>query len=118
MEKNKKGKYPSKGMNALAKKRPDVAKKIMGYKEGGKAKTSYRSMTKNERTQAYMKAAMQESGMTPSKAYRKATSISEQKPASKAKEQTRAGMMNGGVANHAQLTGFGKVRPEVKKFGK
>ena len=37
MEKNKKGKYPSKGMNALAKKRPDVAKKIMGYKEGGRA---------------------------------------------------------------------------------
>jgi hypothetical protein len=54
---NKKGKYPSKGMNALAKKRPDVAKKIMGYKDGG-------------------------------------------------------------VVNHAQLTGFGSVRPEVKKFGK
>ncbi len=64
-ENGKKGKYPSKGMNALAKKRPDVAKKIMGYKEGG-----------------------------------------------------RAEMMDGGVANHAQLTGFGKVRPEVKKFGK
>ena len=27
-------------------------------------------------------------------------------------------MMDGGVANHAQLTGFGAVRPEVKKFGK
>tara|TARA_E500000318_G_scaffold33362_1_gene32949 strand:+ start:250 stop:477 length:228 start_codon:yes stop_codon:yes gene_type:complete len=25
---------------------------------------------------------------------------------------------DGGVANHAQLTGWGKVRPEVKKFGK
>jgi hypothetical protein len=34
----KNGKYPSKGMNALAKKRPDVAKKIMGYKKGGKNK--------------------------------------------------------------------------------
>ena len=34
----KKGKYPSKGMNALAKKRPDVAKKIMGYKDGGPIK--------------------------------------------------------------------------------
>ena len=64
-ENGKKGKYPSKGMNALAKKRPDVAKKIMGFKKGGRAK-----------------------------------------------------MMDGGVANHAQLTGFGKVRPEVKKFGK
>ena len=63
--KKENGKYPSKGMNALAKKRPDVAKKIMGYKEGGRAK-----------------------------------------------------MMDGGVANHTQLTGFGKVRPEVKKFGK
>lgn len=25
---------------------------------------------------------------------------------------------DGGVVNHAQLTGFGAVRPEVKKFGK
>ena len=33
-----KGKYPSKGMNKLASKRPDVAKKIMGYKEGGRMK--------------------------------------------------------------------------------
>ena len=29
-----KGKYPSKGMNSLASERPDVAKKIMGYKKG------------------------------------------------------------------------------------
>lgn len=64
-DKKNKGKYPSKGMNALAKKNPEVAKKIMGYKEGGRAK-----------------------------------------------------MMNGGVVNHTQLTGFGAVRPEVKKFGK
>jgi len=33
----KKSKYPTKGMNALAKNNPDVAKKIMGYKEGGMA---------------------------------------------------------------------------------
>tara|TARA_X000001382_G_scaffold110252_1_gene86729 strand:- start:167 stop:436 length:270 start_codon:yes stop_codon:yes gene_type:complete len=33
----KKSKYPTKGMNALASERPDVAKKIMGYKEGGMA---------------------------------------------------------------------------------
>ena len=33
-----KKKYPSKGMNALAEKRPDVAKKIMGYKDGGRMK--------------------------------------------------------------------------------
>ena len=32
-----KGKYPSKGMNKLAEGNPDVAKKIMGYKKGGKA---------------------------------------------------------------------------------
>ena len=30
----------------------------------------------------------------------------------------RKKMMDGGVVNHAQLTGFGAVRPEVKKFGK
>ena len=36
MKKN--GKYPSKGMNALASKRPDVAKKIMGYNKGGDIK--------------------------------------------------------------------------------
>ena len=35
MDKKKKGKYPSKGMNALASERPDVAEKIMGYKDGG-----------------------------------------------------------------------------------
>ncbi len=31
------GKYPSKGMNTLAEKNPGVAKKIMGYRKGGKA---------------------------------------------------------------------------------
>ena len=30
------GKYPSKGMNTLAEKNPGVAKKIMGYRKGGK----------------------------------------------------------------------------------
>ena len=35
--KSKNGKSPSKGMNKLAEKRPDVAKKIMGYKKGGSA---------------------------------------------------------------------------------
>ena len=34
----KKSKYPTKGMNALAKNNPDVAKKIMGYKDGGMTK--------------------------------------------------------------------------------
>ena len=36
MKKN--GKYPTKGMNALASKRPDVAKNIMGYQKGGTPK--------------------------------------------------------------------------------
>ena len=31
------GKYPTKGMNKLAEGNPGVAKKIMGYKKGGKA---------------------------------------------------------------------------------
>ena len=36
VEKKKvKGKYPSKGMNSLSKKNPELAKKIMGYKDGG-----------------------------------------------------------------------------------
>ena len=44
-----KGKYPSKGMNSLASERPDVAKKIMGYKKGGAAsKGTYK--TKDGRT--------------------------------------------------------------------
>jgi len=34
------GKYPNKGMNALAKKNPKVAKKIMGYADGGMAELS------------------------------------------------------------------------------
>ena len=29
------GKYPNKGMNALAKEKPEVAKRIMGYSDGG-----------------------------------------------------------------------------------
>ena len=33
-----KKKYPTEGMNALAEERPDVAKKIMGYKDGGRMK--------------------------------------------------------------------------------
>ena len=33
----RKDKYPTKGMNKLAKSNPGVAKKIMGYKEGGMA---------------------------------------------------------------------------------
>jgi hypothetical protein len=31
------GKYPSEGMNTLSEKNPGVAKKIMGYRKGGKA---------------------------------------------------------------------------------
>lgn len=34
------GKYPNKGMNALAKKNPKVAKKIMGYADGGEVELS------------------------------------------------------------------------------
>ena len=34
------------------------------------------------------------------------------------KEGGRAKMMDGGVSNHAQLTGFGAVRSDVKSFGK
>jgi len=37
-DKKVKGKYPSKGMNALARKNPKVAKKIMGYEMGGRVK--------------------------------------------------------------------------------
>ena len=36
-----KGKYPSKGMNSLASERPDVAKKIMGYKNGKLVKKNF-----------------------------------------------------------------------------
>ena len=51
-----------------------------------KSKSPMRSMTKNEKTQNYMKAAMQEPGMTPGKAYRKAKIMSE-KPAKKLPEK-------------------------------
>ena len=40
-------KYPNKGMNALAKKNPKVAKKIMGYRDGGLS-TVERAMDTNE----------------------------------------------------------------------
>lgn len=43
------GKYPNKGMNALAKERPEVAKKIMGYDAGGVVMTpAQRAMDKNK----------------------------------------------------------------------
>ena len=41
------GKYPNKGMNALAKEKPEVAKKIMGYRDGGLS-TVERAMDTNE----------------------------------------------------------------------
>tara|TARA_B100001059_G_scaffold181653_2_gene182678 strand:- start:7840 stop:8190 length:351 start_codon:yes stop_codon:yes gene_type:complete len=41
------GKYPNKGMNALAKDKPEVAKKIMGYKDGGLS-TVQKAMDTNE----------------------------------------------------------------------
>ena len=40
--KDVKGKYPSKGMNTLASKNPDVAEKIMGYKEGGTTRKPFK----------------------------------------------------------------------------
>jgi hypothetical protein len=40
--KDVKGKYPSKGMNTLASKNPDVAEKIMGYKEGGATRKPFK----------------------------------------------------------------------------
>ena len=40
-------KYPNKGMNALAKEKPEVAKKIMGYSDGGLS-TVERAMDTNE----------------------------------------------------------------------
>ena len=39
--KDVKGKYPSEGMNKLASKNPDVAKKIMGYKDGGATRKEF-----------------------------------------------------------------------------
>lgn len=41
------GKYPNKGMNTLAEDKPKVAKKIMGYKDGGLS-TVQRAMDTNE----------------------------------------------------------------------
>lgn len=41
------GKYPNKGMNTLAEEKPEVAKKIMGYNEGGLS-TVERAMDTNE----------------------------------------------------------------------
>jgi len=39
--KDVKGKYPSDGMNTLASKNPGVAKKIMGYKDGGATRKEF-----------------------------------------------------------------------------
>mgnify|MGYP003124249441 CR=1 FL=1 len=45
------GKYPTKGMNALAKKNPEVAKDIMGYKKGKLVK---KKATKKKAFKAHM----------------------------------------------------------------
>jgi|TARA_Y100000114_G_scaffold82762_1_gene76456 hypothetical protein len=61
-QKPKKGKYPSKGMNKLAEKRPDVAKKIMGYKKGGanvaKKKMMGGGMMKKDMMMGYKKGGL------------------------------------------------------------
>ena len=64
-------KYPSKGMNKLAAERPDVAKKIMGYKEGGKASSAYHTTKDGRRVKKglyyYMNRAKKRGTSKPGK---------------------------------------------------
>ena len=64
-------KYPSKGMNKLAAERPDVAKKIMVYKKGGKASSAYHTTKDGRRVKKglyyYMNRAKKRGTSKPGK---------------------------------------------------
>ena len=87
------------GLAALKKKRPDVVKKMGYFKNGGKVKNGGKLLDETRATKVKLGLAVVDDK-------------------GNYQEKKRKKMMDGGVANHAQLTGFGAVRPEVKKFGK
>ena len=117
-----KGKYPSKGMNKLASKRPDVAKKIMGYKEGGRMKKMGGGMStaRKDMMSGYYKNDM---GMKGGKMYKKGGSVKKKKQGYKDRKDESIAMRIKKKRTKKQLKAsrdesYGKFGSKAKKSGK
>ena len=116
------GKYPSKGMNKLAKKRPDVAKKIMGYKSGGRMKKMGGGMStaRKDMMAGYYTPDM---GMKGGKMYKDGGKVGKKQQGYKARKDESIAMRVKKKRTPAQLKAsrdesYGKFGSKAKKSGK
>ena len=116
------GKYPSKGMNKLAKKRPDVAKKIMGYKEGGRMKKMGGGMStaRKDMMSGYYKNDM---GMKGGKMYKDGGTVGKKQQGYKDRKDESIAMRIRKPRTARQLKdsrdeSYGKFGSKAKKSGK
>ena len=117
-----KGKYPSKGMNKLASKRPDVAKKIMGYKEGGRMKKMGGGMStaRKDMMSGYYKNDM---GMKGGAMYKDGGKVGKKKQGYKDRKDESIAMRIRKPRTARQLKAsrdesYGKFGSKAKKSGK
>ena len=117
-----KGKYPSKGMNKLASKRPDVAKKIMGYKEGGRMKKMGGGMStaRKDMMSGYYKNDM---GMKGGAMYKDGGKVGKKKQGYKDRKDESIAMRIKKKRTKKQLKAsrdesYGKFGSKAKKSGK
>ena len=117
-----KGKYPSKGMNKLASKRPDVAKKIMGYKEGGRMKKMGGGMStaRKDMMSGYYKNDM---GMKGGKMYKDGGKVGKKQQGYKDRKDESIAMRIRKPRTARQLKdsrdeSYGKFGSKAKKSGK
>ncbi len=120
--KREKGKYPSKGMNKLASKRPDVAKKIMGYKEGGRMKKMGGGMStaRKDMMAGYYTPDM---GMKGGKMYKDGGKVGKKQQGYKARKDESIAMRIRKPRTARQLKdsrdeSYGKFGSKAKKSGK
>ena len=116
------GKYPSKGMNKLAKKRPDVAKKIMGYKSGGRMKKMGGGMStaRKDMMAGYYTPDM---GMKGGKMYKDGGKVGKKQQGYKDRKDESIAMRVKKKRTPAQLKAsrdesYGKFGSKAKKSGK
>ena len=116
------GKYPSKGMNKLAKKRPDVAKKIMGYKSGGRMKKMGGGMStaRKDMMAGYYTPDM---GMKGGKMYKDGGKVGKKQQGYKARKDESIAMRIRKPRTARQLKdsrdeSYGKFGSKAKKSGK
>ena len=116
------GKYPSKGMNKLAEKRPDVAKKIMGYKSGGRMKKMGGGMStaRKDMMSGYYKNDM---GMKGGKMFKDGGKVGKKQQGYKARKDESIAMRIRKPRTARQLKdsrdeSYGKFGSKAKKSGK